>query len=164
VELGGPCSGTAETTRSRGPADVPPRDIQWVFGTDSRFDGPADLIPLRPRTRSAEELTGLGPEQRSGRQTPAGIVVSIEQHRRQMAQLLEDLDGLERAVVSAGALALAEGRSDAFTLVTDLADRLRHDDARLERLAEKLDEHVPHLLQDHRRQEKSDAHALRPLP
>lgn len=81
-----------------------------------------------------------------------------------MATLLDGLDGLERAVVSAGALALAEGRTDASTLVTDLADRLRLDDARLERLTERLDEHVPHILQDHQRQEMSDAHALRPLP
>jgi len=143
---------------------VPPRDVQWVFGTDSCFDGPADLIPLRPRPRSAEELTAPGPEERPGRQSLAGIVVAIEQHRRQMAQLLDGLDGLERAVVSASVLALAEGRTDASTLVTDLADRLRLDDARLERLAEKLDEQVPHILQDHRRQETSDAHALRPLP
>jgi hypothetical protein len=120
-----------------------------VLGTDSRFDGPADLIPPRPRARSAEQLTAPGPEERPGRQSLTGIVAAIEQHRRQMAHLLEGLDGLERAVVSAGALALAEGRTDASTLVTDLAGRLRVDDARLERLAEKLDEHVPHILQDH---------------
>jgi hypothetical protein len=137
---------------------VPPRDVQWVFDTDSCCDGPADLI--RPRPRSAEQLTAPGPERRTGRQSLAGIVVAIEQHRRQMAQLLDGLDGLERAVVSAGVLALAEGRTDASTLVTHLADRLRLDDARLERLAEKLDEQVPHMLQDHRRQETSDADAL----
>jgi hypothetical protein len=135
-----------------------------VFGTDSRFDGPSDSIPLRPRARPAEELTDPGPGGRPGRQSLAEIVVAIEQHRRQMATLLEGLDGLERAVVSAGALTLAEGRTDASTLVTDLADRLRLDDARLERLTERLDEQVPHILQDHRRQEMSDAHALRPLP
>jgi hypothetical protein len=133
-----------------------------VFGTDSYLDGQADPIP--PRARPADELTAPGPEERPGGQSLSGIVVAIEQHRRQMATLLKDLDRLERVVVSAGALALAEGRTNASTLVTDLADRLRLDDARLERLTERLDEHVPHILQDDRRQEMSDAHALRPLP
>lgn len=52
-----------------------------------------------------------------------------------MAHFLEGLDGLE-SPVAGGGLALAE--TDAWTLVTDLADRLRLDDAQLQRLAEKL--------------------------
>jgi hypothetical protein len=108
------------------------------------------------------ERTASGPDVGPGRQSLTGIVVAIERHRRRMAHLLEGLDGLE-GPVAGGGLALAEG-TDASTLVTDLAGRLRLDDAQLERLAEKLGEQVPHILQDHRRQETSDAHALRPLP
>jgi hypothetical protein len=88
----------------------------------------------------------LGSDEGPGPQSLTGIVVAIARHRRRMAHFLEGLDGLERPVAGGG-LALAEG-TDASTLVANLAGRLRLDDAQLERLAEKLDEQVPHAHAD----------------
>jgi hypothetical protein len=51
-------------------------------------------------------------------QSLAGVVDAIERHRHQMARLLDGLDDLDRATVSDGAPALAEGRADIRRLST----------------------------------------------
>jgi len=102
--------------------------------------------------------------ERPGRQSLARIVVAIERHRREMARLLAGLDGIERVALSNGVPALAEGRTDVSTLVSQLAGRLRMDDVRLGRLATELDGRMSSVVQNQPQEETSHADALRPLP
>jgi len=100
----------------------PHRDPAWpvmiVGGGPAR--GPGDADPLRHRA------------------VPR-IVLAVERHRRQMAQLLDGLDEAHRLAVTAGVSALATGQVDAATLLAHFADCLRAGDEEVDALVRHLE-------------------------
>jgi hypothetical protein len=72
--------------------------------------------------------------------TVSGIILTIVEHRRRIARLLDRLDGERRVMVEISVAALEEGTVDVATLLARFHDRLRAEDGGTEGLVGDADE------------------------